>query len=72
MQNISFIINILRSNNWLFLKKSFYKLTFLSLLLSIIEFLSLGTFALIFTGTNEGSLYNTLHNIFNYLSIELK
>jgi ABC-type bacteriocin/lantibiotic exporter with double-glycine peptidase domain len=71
MQNISFIINILRSKNWLFLKKSFYKLTFLSLLLSIIEFLSLGTFALIFTRTNEGSLYNTLHNIFNYLSIEL-
>ena len=71
MSHTLFIINILRSRKWLFLKKSFYKLTFLSLLLSIIELLSLGTFALIFTGANEGALYNLIYYVVSYFSFEL-
>lgn len=71
MYKVLKVLNVIKSRSWVALRKSFYKLFGLSLLLTLIEFFTLGLFALIFTGTEDGLIFNLIQNAGEYLSIDI-
>ena len=71
MHKIFKVLNIIKSKSWVSLRRSFYKLFGLSLILTLIEFVTLGLFALVFTGAKDGTIYNLVQYAGKYLSIDI-